>query len=217
MVGVGCNLLEWLNFLYGIDESLYLLGSDPGEAERILDLLLEIHLEKLEKVLAAVGENVDIIQLGDDLGSQRSTLISPAMYRRLFKPRHEKIFRFVKDRSRMKVFLHSCGSIRALLPDLIECGVDIINPVQTSAGGMDPVELKREFGKHLTFWGGGCETQTVLHHGAPGEVDRMVRDRLDAFALGGGYVFNQVHNIMANIPAENVVAMLDAAFRYGMY
>lgn len=217
MIAFGGNLLEWLNFLYSIEDSLYLLASDRNEANRILDLLVDVHLENLERLIGAVGDNVDIIQMGDDLGSQQATLISPAMYRDLFKPRHEKLFRYVKDRSGLKVFMHSCGSIRQILGDLIDCGIDIINPVQTSAGGMDPWELKREFGRHVTFWGGGCETQTVLHQGTPDEVTRMVRERIDAFAPGGGYVFNQVHNVMANVKPENVIAMFDAAYRCGGY
>ncbi|MBI4604952.1 MAG: methyltransferase [Planctomycetes bacterium] len=217
MVGFGGNLLEWLNYLYSMEESLSLLASDPEEAGRALDLLVEVHLENLEKLLEAVGDNVDLIQMGDDLGSQQAPLISPAMYRRLFKPRHERIFRAVKERSRLKVFLHSCGSIRKLLPDLIDCGIDVVNPVQTSAVGMDPAELKREFGRHVTFWGGGCETQTVLHHGTPDDVARMVRERIETFAPGGGYVFNQVHNVMANVPPRNAIAMLDAAYACGRY
>lgn len=217
MIAFGGNLLEWLNYLYSIESSLMLLAGDPEEASRVLDLLVDVHLESLEKLLEAVGDNVDIIQMGDDLGSQRSTLLSPAMYRRLFKPRHAKLFRFVKDHSRLKVFMHSCGSIRQVLGDLIDCGIDIVNPVQTSAVGMDPAELKREFGRHVTFWGGGCETQTALHHGTPESVDQMVKERIETFAPGGGYVFNQIHNVMANIAPENVIAMFDAAYRYGRY
>jgi uroporphyrinogen decarboxylase len=215
MIAFGGNLLEWLNFLYSIEESLALLAGEPEEANRVLDLLVEVHLEKLQMLLDAVGDNVDIIQMGDDLGSQRSTLISPAMYRRFFKPRHQRLFRYVKDHSRLKVFLHSCGSIREVLGDLIDCGIDIINPVQTNAAGMDPEELKREFGRRVTFWGGGCETQTVLHHGPPEAIDRMVRERIETFGRGGGYVFNQIHNVMANIPPAHVIAMFDAAYRYG--
>ena len=217
LVGFGANLLEWLNYLYSIEDSFALLAGDPAAASRILDLLVEVHLEGLEKLLAAVGDSVDIIQLGDDLGSQSACLISPSMYRRLFKPRFERIVRFVKERSRLKVFLHSCGSIRKVLGDLIDCGIDIVNPVQTSAAGMDAAELKREFGSRVTFWGGGCETQTVLHEGSPRDVEAMVRERLRIFAPGGGYVFNQIHNIMANIPPANVVAMFDAAHVYGRY
>jgi len=217
MIGFGGNFLEWLNFLYSMEESLILLASDRKEAARILDLILEIHLEGLENVLQAVGDNVDIIQMGDDLGSQQSTLISPAMYRELIKPRHQRLFRYIKDNSSLKIFLHSCGSIAGVLGDLIDCGIDIINPVQTGAGGMEPAFLKREFGKDVTFWGGGCETQGVLHHGTPEEVERMVRERIEIFAPGGGFVFNQIHNIMANIPPENVLAMFEAAGKHGKY
>ena len=217
MMAFGGNLLEGLNFLFSVEDSLLLLGTDQEEANRLLDLLMEVHLENLEKFIEAVGDNIDIIQMGDDLGSQRSTLVSPDMYRKLFKPRHKRLFQFIKDRSRLKVFMHSCGSIRQILGDLIDCGIDIINPVQTSAGGMDPAELKREFGRHVTFWGGGCETQTVLQRGTPEEVEKMVRERIATFAPGGGFVFNQIHNVMANIPPENVVAMFEAAYRHGKY
>jgi uroporphyrinogen decarboxylase len=215
MIAFGGNLLEGLNFLYSIEGSLLLLAGDRQEAARVLDLLVESYLENLEKLLDAVGDNADIIQMGDDLGSQQATLISPAMYREIFKPRHRRLFRFIKDRSRLKIFMHSCGSIRGVLGDLIDCGIDIINPVQTNTQGMEPAELKREFGRHVTFWGGGCETQTVLHSGSPEDVERMVRERLEVFAPGGGYVFNQIHNIMANIPPANAIAMFDAAYRYG--
>lgn len=217
MVAFGGNLLEWLNYLYSIEESLYLLASDRREAARLLDLLVEVHLENLAKLLEAVGDNADLIQMGDDLGSQRSTLLSPEMYRELFKPRHRKIFRYVKERSGLKVFMHSCGSIRPLLGDLIDCGIDIINPVQTNTAGMSPRELKREFGRHVTFWGGGCETQTVLNQGTPEEVRRMVKERLETFAPGGGYVFNQIHNVMADTPPGNVIAMFETAYQHGRY
>ena len=135
----------------------------------------------------------------------------------MIKPHYRKLCEWVHRNTRMKVFLHSCGSIYHLIPHLIEAGVDILNPVQTSAANMDPVRLKQEFGRKIVFWGGGCDTQNVLAQATPEEVSRHVRERMAVFAPGGGYVFNQVHNIQANVPPDNIVAMFDAAYENGRY
>jgi uroporphyrinogen decarboxylase len=217
MAAFGGNLLEWGQFLYGIENFLCELAAHPQKVEKLLDRLVEIHLEGLDKVLPAIDGYVQIIQMGDDLGSQTAAQISPEMYRRFFKPRHAEIYRRIKEQSSLAVFLHSCGSIEELLPDLIDVGVDIINPVQTSAARMDPAHLKREYGKDLVFWGGGCDTQVVLPTGTPDEIDAHVRDRIRTFGPGGGFVFATVHNIMANVPPENVVALYDAVKRYRDY
>jgi uroporphyrinogen decarboxylase len=172
---------------------------------------VERHLADLEGFLGAVGEYIDVVLFGDDLGMQTGPLISPAMYREFFKPRHRQLWSRAKELAEVKVMLHSCGGIRELLPDLIEAGLDAVNPVQTSCAGMDPAELKREFGADLVLWGGGCDTQEVLPYGAPEEVRRHVRERVRLLNPGGGFVFQQVHNILANVPVENVVAMLEAA------
>ena len=211
MVGFGGNLLEWGQYLCRNDQFLMDLLENPGKAEALLDRLTELHLENLEKLLDSVEGYVQIIQMGDDLGTQLAPQISPQMYRRLFKPRHRLIFERVRRRSGIHVFLHSCGAIAPLLPDLIEIGVEIINPVQTSAKGMEPERLKHEFGKDLTFWGGGCDTQRVLPHGTERDIDEHVRRRFDILAPGGGFVFNQVHNILPNVPPQNIVAMIEAA------
>ena len=207
----GGNLLEWSEFLRGFGVFLEDLAARPREAHRLLDALTELHLRNLTKFIDAVGDVVDIVQMGDDLGTQHGPQISPDMYREFFLPRHRLIYGLVRARSQMKVFLHSCGGIRPLIPYLIEAGVEILNPVQTSAAGMDPLELKREYGKDLTFWGGGCETQDILIHGTPDQVRAHVRERIRIFSPGGGYVFNQVHNILADVPPQNVVAMFEAA------
>ena len=136
--------------------------------------------------------------------------MSPATYRRFFKPRHAQLCAYVKEHSGMRPFLHSCGSIYKLLPDLIEAGFEVINPVQTSCRDMEPERLKREFGKDVTFWGGGCDTREVLNHATPEEVRAHVLRRLEIFAPGGGFVFNTVHNILPDVPPENVVAMYGA-------
>jgi uroporphyrinogen decarboxylase len=214
------NYWEWLNkaakkALCSNENFLMMLAGEPKKAERLLDMLTEIHLEDLEKVIQAVGNSIDILQMGDDLGMQTGMQISPEMYRRAIKPRHKKIYRYIKDKSNMFVFMHNCGSTYPVIGDLIDIGVDIINPVQTSAAGMNPKKLKEEFGQHITFWGGGCETQGILYNGTPNDVEEHVKERIDILAPGGGFVFNQVHNIMADVPPENIIAMFDAAFKYG--
>ncbi len=214
MAAFGGNLLEWGQYLCRIDRFLADLIEDPKKVEALLDKLTEMHLENLEKFLDAIEGYVQIIQMGDDLGTQLAPQISPQMYRKFFKSRHKQIYERVRRRKGIHLFLHSCGSIADLLPDLIEIGVEIINPVQTSARGMDPERLKREFGKDLVFWGGGCDTQHLLPYGTKQEIDEQVRRRIEIFAPGGGFVFTQVHNILPNVPPQNIVAMVEAAKTY---
>ncbi|MCX6575008.1 MAG: methyltransferase, partial [Candidatus Aminicenantes bacterium] len=214
MVAFGGNLLEWGQYLCRFDQFLMDIIENPRKVAALLDKLVEMHLENLEKLLPAVDGYVQIIQMGDDLGTQLALEISPKIYREVFKPRQRLIFEAVKKRSNLHLFLHSCGSIVDILPDLIEIGVEIINPVQTSARGMDPRRLKKEFGKDLTFWGGGCDTQRVLPLASPEEIVEHVKERIDIFAPGGGFVFTQVHNIMPHVPPQNSVAMYDAVKKY---
>lgn len=210
MIVVGCNLFEWGTFLRRIDNFLMDLLAEPEQVEKLLDALMERHLATLEKVCAAVGDIVDVLRFGDDLGTDGGLFMSPEIYRRLFKPRHAQLCAYVKQHSQMATFLHSCGSIRTIIPDLIEAGYDILNPVQTNARDMDPAQLKRDFGQDLTFWGGGADTRTVLNNGTPDAVRRHVIERLEIFSPGGGFVFNPVHNILPDVPPQNIVAMFDA-------
>jgi uroporphyrinogen decarboxylase len=210
MVVVGCNLFEWGTFLRRMDNFLMDLAAEPKSVERLLDALLERHLVFLEKICRAVGDIVDIVRFGDDLGMDRGTFMSPDMYRKFFKPRHQRMCDYVKSHSQMHTFLHSCGSIYAVIPDLIEAGFEILNPVQTSCRNMEPSRLKEEFGNDITFWGGGCDTREILNLATPQEVTDHVRKRLEVFAPGGGFVFNTIHNILPDVPPENVVAMFDA-------
>jgi len=210
MVVVGCNLFEWGTFLRRIDNFLMDLIAEPDEVEKLLDALMVRHLATLEKVCAAVGDIVDIIRFGDDLGTDSGLFMSPDIYRTLFKPRHRQLCSYVKEHSNMATFLHSCGAIRPLIPDLIEAGYDILNPVQTNAKNMDPAQLKKDFGKDVTFWGGGADTRTVLNNGDPTSVRVHVLERLAIFSPGGGFVFNPVHNILPDVPPQNIVAMFDA-------
>ncbi len=217
MGGFGGNILELGQAYRGWSNFMMDLAMNSGFAEELMDKMVEVHLKNLEGYLQAVGDYIQIIQMGDDLGTQNATQLSPDMYREMIKPRHEKIYQYVKKNSDLFIFLHSCGSIYDLIPDLIETGVDILNPVQTSANKMDPVRLKSEFGDKITFWGGGVDTQHVLPEGSPEEVEDMVKQRIEIFAPGGGFVFNQVHNIQANVPPENVVAAYDTAAKWRRY
>jgi uroporphyrinogen decarboxylase len=210
MVVVGCNLFEWGTFLRRIDNFLMDLLAEPARVEGLLDALMDVHLATLEKVCRAVGDVADLCRFGDDLGTDTGPFMSPALYRQFFKPRHTLLCDYVHRHSTMKTFLHSCGSIHALLPDLIGAGFEVINPVQTSCRDMDPARLKREFGRDVTFWGGGADTRHLLNHGTPAAVRRDVLDRLAIFAPGGGYVFNPIHNILPDVPPQNIVAMFDA-------
>ncbi len=202
MIVCGCNLMEWGMFLRRMDNFLMDCYIDKKNVEALLDQLMVRHLATLKNVCEAVGDVVDILRFGDDLGMDQSPFISPDIYRELFKPRHTALCEYVHKHSNMKTFLHSCGSIYSLMPDLIEAGYDIINPVQTTANGMDPQVLKREFGKDITFWGGGCNTRSVLNHGTTEDVRINVLKNLEVLAPGGGFVFNQEHNIMPDVPPE---------------
>jgi uroporphyrinogen decarboxylase len=157
-----------------------------------------------------VGDSIDIIKFGDDLGMQSGPQVSPKMYREFFKPRHKLMWMRAKQLANVIVMLHCCGGVRELLPDLIDAGLDAINPVQISCAGMDAAELKAEFGKEMVFWGGGCDTQTILPDATPEEVRRHVKEQVRILSPGGGFVFQQVHNILAYVSPANVVAMFEA-------
>jgi len=186
-------------------------------AAKIMDRVLEMHIAYWDRMIDTIGDAIDVAGTADDFAGQYGLLISPRTYRRLCKPRHKELFDFIHRRSKAKIFFHSCGSIRAVIPDLIEIGCDILNPVQVSAAGMDSAELKREFGRDLVFWGGGVDTQRVLGTGTPQQVREDTKRRVEDFMPGGGFVFNTVHNIQANVPPENIVAMWETLQEYGVY
>jgi uroporphyrinogen decarboxylase len=214
MIVCGCNLFEWGTFLRRIDNFLCDLLLDPEGVERLLDALMDRHLRTLEKVCESVGDLCDVLRFGDDLGMDTGPMMKPEIYRKLFKPRHAMLNDYVHKHSSMKTLIHSCGSIYSLLPDIIEAGYDVINPVQINSRDMDPVRLKREFGKDITFWGGGADTRSVLNQKSPEEVKDHVRSLIETFAPGGGFVFNTVHNIMPDVPPENIDAMFEAVNEY---
>ena len=214
MIVCGCNLFEWGSFLRRMDNFLMDIYTEQTEVNRLLDALMQKHLTTLEKVCEAVGDIADILRFGDDLGMDSGPFMSPEVYRRIFKPRHKILCDYVKKHSKMKTFLHSCGSIYRLIPDLIDAGYDILNPVQTSSFEMEPKKLKKEFGSNITFWGGGCDTRHVLNHGSVSEVKDDVKRRLEILAPGGGYIFNPIHNIMPDVPPQNIVAMFEAVHEF---
>lgn len=206
----GGNLFETGQFFHRADNFFMLLAGEPQKAHRFLDKLVEIHLANLEKFLAAVGSSIDVILFGDDLGMQTGPMLSPRMYREFFKPRHQILWKRAKELANVKVMLHCCGGVRELFPHLIEAGLDAINPVQITCAGMNAAELKAEFGRDLTFWGGGCDTRDILTGAQPRQVAEHVKKQVGILSPGGGFVFQQVHNVLANVPPENIVAMLDA-------
>jgi len=207
----GGNFLEAGQGLRGWDTFLMDLAGNRPFAESILDRLLQQHLRNVELYLDAVGDTIQIIQMGDDLGTQAGPQLRPKLYYETIQPRQKILWGKIHQlKPQVAVFLHSCGGIYELLPGIVDAGCDVINPVQISAKGMDPARLKREFGDKLTFWGGGCDTQTVLPFGTPQEVYEHTRHNIEIFKPGGGFVFCQVHNIQANVPPQNIAAMYEA-------
>ena len=216
-VALGCNLLEWSQFLFGMENAYMYMAGEKQKFAYFLDQLADLHMASLSRILPKLRGSFQVLVLGDDLGMQKGPQISRKMYRELFFPRHKRIYEHAKKLSGAHIFLHSCGGIYELMPDLIEAGVEIFNPVQTNCHNMEPERLKREFGRDVTFWGGGCDTRDVLPNGTPDQVRDDVRRRMEIFAPGGGFVWAQVHNIMADIPPANIEAMLEAAAEYGVY
>jgi uroporphyrinogen decarboxylase len=212
------GILESAAWLRGYENFYMDLIRDPVLTETILDATLRFHLDFWAAALEEVGDLLDVAVEYDDLGWQSGLLISAEMYRRYVKPRHKELFNFIKGHSRAAVFLHSCGAVYDLIPDFIESGVDVLNPVQVGAAGMgDTRRLKREFGKDLIFWGGGVDTQSILPRGTPAEVRDEVKRRIGDLAPGGGFVFAAVHNIQPDVPTENIMAMWEAWQEYGSY
>jgi uroporphyrinogen decarboxylase len=214
MVVAGCNLFEWGSFLRRLDNFLMDLVSDPLQVERLLDALMVRHLKTLENVCRAVGDIADILRFGDDLGMDTGPFMNPALYRKFFKPRHAILCDYVHSHSQMHTFLHSCGSIYKLIPDLIDAGYEILNPVQINSQDMQPARLKQEFGSQITFWGGGADTRRILNQASAQQVRDHVRRNIETFAPGGGFVFGTVHNIMPDVPPENILAMFEAVDEY---
>jgi uroporphyrinogen decarboxylase len=210
------GLWEMSWYLLGFEQAYVNLAANQPFMEALTERMLEWQMAYWDMVLGQVGPYIDLVQIGEDLGSQHGPLMAPATFRRIYKPRMRRLVDFIKQRTKARVFLHSCGSIYQMIPDLIEVGIEVLNPVQVNAAEMDSARLKREFGKDLTFWGGGCDP-VVLQTGTPTEVRDDVKRRIHDLAPGGGFVFGSVHNIQANVPPANIVAMFEAAQEFGGY
>jgi len=212
------GIFEMAQRIVGMAELLMMMATDPEIAGALFDKLLELKLNFWEMALPQIGDVVDVVTYADDYGTQQSQIISPRMFREQLKPRVKILFERIKQLApHTKQFFHSCGNVRPLLPDYIEIGAEILNPVHIRAAGMEPIALKREFGRDLVFWGGGVDTQGVLPHGTPQQVKDDVRRNIEALAPGGGFIFNTVHNIQADVPAQNIIAMWEALQEYGVY
>lgn len=195
----------------GVTEWYVSVKTRPEYVRAVFERQCEVALQNVNTLIDILGDVVQAVMVtGTDFGTQRGPFIAPKTYREVFKPLHKQVNDLIHRRSKWKTFIHSCGSVYQFLPDFIEAGFDILNPVQCSATDMDPARLKREFGKSLVFWGGGVDTQQTLPFGTPEQVYREVRERVDVFNQDGGFVFDAIHNIQGNTPIENVEALFKA-------
>lgn len=201
----------------GYTDWMIMLLTEKEYVKEIFDKTVNFRVENLKLYKEAIGDKICTIAFADDLGTQEGELIKPDLFKELIAPYYKKIWDWIHKNTKWRVFLHSCGSIYHLIPTLIDCGLDIFNPVQCSARNMNPEMLKKEFGDKLVFWGGGCDTQKTLPFGKHSEIREEVKDRIKIFAPGGGFVFNQVHNIQQGTPPENIIAMFDAVLEFGEY
>jgi len=215
--GISGVVYEICWYMRGLENLFADMIERPQVLEAIIDRTLQFWLDWFRLFLDEAGDIVDVIMIGDDLAGQKGPLFSPAIYRSIVKPRQKRLVQYIRSRTKAKIWYHSCGSVLQYIPDLIDNGVDALNPVQLSARGMDPGELKKAFGEEICFWGGGIDSQHVLPHASPDEVREQVRRNLGIFKPGGGYVFANVHNIQADVPPGNVIAMFDAAHECGQY
>ncbi|MGQ9616977.1 MAG: uroporphyrinogen decarboxylase family protein [Spirochaetota bacterium] len=217
-VGMTVGLLQTFQWLLGFEDSFYALAADPPLTHYIVGKLAELDIEFWEWAIPYLGKDIKVVLYADDFGIQTGPVFSYRMFERYFKPWYSKIFSVIKKKKKdLFIFFHTCGSSRYIIPDLIESGVDILNPVQYSSKDMDTRALKRDFGKDITFWGGGIDTQRILPYGTVQEVRDEVRRRIEELAPGGGFVFTTVHNIQADVPPENIMAMWEALQEYGRY
>lgn len=211
----GGNILEAGQICWGYEKFFIDLAINPNLVHYWLSKLTDAYLRDLEKYLNAVGKYINVIQFGDDLGTQEAPQISRNMYNAIIKPYHKKQYEYVRNHfPNVKVFLHSCGAIFDLIPELIDAGVEVLNPVQISAKGMNPEKLKSEFGKHISFWGGGANMQYTVRTGDIEQIKAEVKELIEIFSPGGGFVFNQVHNIQANVPPEKIIAIYETALSF---
>jgi uroporphyrinogen decarboxylase len=213
----GGGVFEQPARIMGMERFLTSIALDKKFANKAMEKVTELYIENCRRYLDEIGKYIQVFVYWNDISGQRGPLISPEIYRRLIKPKDKRIIMMVKSRTDAKVFYHCCGAIRDFIPDFIEIGVDILNPVQVSAAGMDTADLKKRFGNDISFWGGGCDTQRILPFGTPDEIREEVRRRISVLAEGGGFVFSTVHNIQNEVPPENIIAMFEAFNEFRKY
>ncbi len=215
--GISGVVYEICWYMRGLQRWFMDMIEQPEICETLLDATLRFWLDWFEGFLDEVGDVVDVIMIGDDLAGQNGPLFNPEFYRRIVKPRQKQLVQYIKSRTDAKICYHTCGACKCYIEDLIDNGVDVLNPMQISAADMDPADLKAAFGSRMAFWGGGIDAQGVLPTADPQTIREHVRKNLAAFKPGGGYVFNNVHNIQADVPPENILALFDAAAEFGAY
>ncbi|MBI5091764.1 MAG: hypothetical protein HZB26_04885 [Candidatus Hydrogenedentes bacterium] len=215
--GIGGVVYEYCWYLRGLARWLTDMLENPAFCEALLDQTLRFWLDYYTGFMREVGDIVDVVMIGDDLAGQAGPLFAPEFYRAVVKPRQKRLVQHIKSLTSAHVWYHTCGSCVTYIPDLLDNGIDILNPVQISAEGMDTRMLKERFGQRLTFWGGGIDAQHVLPSESPEVIREHVRRNLEVFKPGGGYVFNNCHNIQAGVPPENILALFDAAYEFGFY
>jgi len=215
--GIGGVVYETCWYMRGLERWFMDMIENPGFCGALLDHILEFWLGYYDSFMAEVGDVIDVVMIGDDLGGQNGPLFSPRFYRDVVKPRQKKLVQHIKPLTSAKIWYHTCGSVMEYIGDLLDNGIDILNPVQISAANMDPTTLKSRYGNKVVFWGGGIDAQHVLPSASPEEVKEHVKRNIDIFKPGGGFIFNNVHNIQVGVPPENIQAMFDAAYEFGFY
>ena len=215
--GIGGVVYEYCWYMRGLEQWFIDMIENPAFCQALLDRTLKFWLDYFTGFMAELGDIVDIVMIGDDLAGQSGPLFSPDFYRKIVKPRQKKLVQHIKSLTKAKIWYHTCGSCFEYIPDLIDNGVDILNPVQIGLVNMEPAKLKEMFGSQLVFWGGGIDAQHVLPFAKPDEITEHVRKNIEIFKPGGGYVFNNVHNIQVGVSPENILALFDAAYQFGFY
>jgi len=210
------GLWESLWLMRGFEVAYIDIAANKDFVEYFWDKMMEWQKGFWNSVLSQVGDLIDVLQIGDDLGTQRGPVFNPNTYTLMLKPRHKELVGYIKERTNAKVYIHSCGDVSWAIDDFIDCGIDILNPVQVGASNMDSKDIKKKFGDRITFWGGACDT-SILSLGTPKEVKEEVIKRINDFAPGGGFIFASIHNIQANVPPENIAAMYETAVEYREY
>jgi uroporphyrinogen decarboxylase len=204
-------------YMRGMEQWFMDMKEDQKLCEALIDHTSQYWVDWMNMFLEEVGDILDVVMIGDDLTGQDGPLFAPQFYRDVVRPRQQRIIDVIKKKSDCKIWYHTCGDCSVYIPDLIEMGVDILNPVQINTAGMQPAELKKKFGKNLVFWGGGIDSQRVLPFASPAEVREAVKNNVSILKQGGGYVFNNVHNIQPGVPPENIIALFEAAYEFGFY